>query len=262
MEAYTDFAYLYDTFMEDVPYEEWAELLSSLIKAYADDVSNVCDLGCGTGTLTRMMNKRGYNMCGVDISEDMLSVAMDRQYEGLEDNADDEVDFVPPITYICQDMCELSLLESQDAIYSVCDCINYLITEKDVLACLKSVRKNLKKDGIFIYDFNTVYKYKEVIGNTTIAENREDASFIWENFYTDEDHINEYDVTFFTREENAEGEDLFRRFSETHIQRGYTLEEMKGLAKKAGFNYITALDEATRKVPTDTSERIYMILRK
>lgn len=252
MEAYTDFAYLYDEFMEDVPYAEWADLLSSLIKAYGTNVKTVLDLGCGTGTLTRLMAAKGYEMMGVDYSQDMLTVAAEKN---TEDN---------DILYINQDMRSLELLEKSDAIISVCDCINYMILDEDIEDCFKSVKSNLIKDGIFIFDFNTIYKYETVIGDTTIAENRENSSFIWENYYSSDDHINEYDVTFFTKIEDdtdAESDGIFRRFSEVHIQRGYTLQEMKQFLLTAGFSFVAALDEETRKEPTETSERIYIIAR-
>lgn len=249
MEAYTDFAYLYDIFMEDVPYEKWADLLSSLFKAYGENINNVLDLGCGTGTLTELLADKGYTMTGVDISADMLTVASAKAYESEHD-----------ILYINQDMCELSLMESQDAIISVCDSVNYLITDEDMRGAFGHIYDSLRKDGLFIFDFNTIYKYETVIGDTTIAENREDCSFIWENYYNSTDNINEYDVTFFRRV--SDEEELFERFCETHVQRGYTLEQMKNFAKEAGFVFVTALDEETTKSPTEKSERIYVVLRK
>ena len=117
---------------------------------------------------------------------------------------------------------------------------------------------------MFIFDFNTIYKYETVIGDTTIAENRDDCAFIWENFYSSEDHLNEYDVTFFSKIDTPSSyeDETFRRFTETHIQRGYTLDEMKHFIEKAGLKFVTALDETTRKEPTGISERIYIVARK
>jgi len=250
MEAYTDFAYLYDTFMEDVPYEDWADLLSSLLKAYGENVQKVLDLGCGTGTLTELLSKKGYELTGVDYSLDMLSVAQNKSYESGSD-----------ILYINQDMRELSLVDKQDAIVCVCDCINYILLEDEIVECFLRVKDNLKPGGIFIFDFNTVYKYETVIGDATIAESREDCSFIWENYYEPSTHINEYDVTFFVREDGMD-EDIFRRFEESHIQRGYDLSEMKEFIERAGLKFVTAIDEGTRKTPLDESERIYIIARK
>ena len=251
MECYTDFAYLYDRFMEDVPYEKWADLLSCLIKAYGENVKTVLDLGCGTGNMSLRLADMGYDVMGVDNSEDMLSVASKKAYE-----ADKEILFVN------QDMRELELLEKQDCIISVCDCINYLILDEDIEDTFKRVRQCLANDGLFIFDFNTIYKYETVIGDTTIAENREDCSFIWENFYNTDDHTNEYDVTFFAKDGSIKGENLYRKFEETHIQRGYTLDEMKDFIKSSKLKFVTALDEETRKEPTDTSERIYIVCRR
>ena len=247
MEAYSDFAYVYDTFMETAPYEKWADYIVSLFNAYGKDISSVADLGCGTGKLTMLLSKMGYEMTGVDNSVDMLSVAADRS---IEEGSN--------ITYIHQDMTELNLLSEMDAIISTCDCVNYLILDEDVVSCFKCVYENLRRDGIFIFDFNTIYKYETIIGDTTIAESREDCSFIWENFYDTEGHINEYDVTFFVREKD----DLYRRFDETHIQRGYDLDEIKRFVTDSGLKFITAIDEATHKEPTAESERIYIVARK
>ena len=103
-------------------------------------------------------------------------------------------------------------------------------------------------------------KYEQVIGDTTIAENRDDCSFIWENYYHEEECINEYDLTIFVRD--GEEEDIFRRFNETHYQRGYTLAQMKELIKKAGLKFLFALDADTHEEPTEISERIYIIARE
>jgi len=299
MEAYTDFAEVYDTFMGDVPYEEWADFLASLIEAYGvsrpvrepgevqeleeapesgyiqgfeeapesgevqefEEVQEepgvteedalisernlVLDLGCGT--ITELLYEKGYDMIGVDSSEEMLQIALDKKFETGSD-----------ILYLCQDMRELDLYSTVGTVVSVCDSLNYLLMDEDVLQTFHLVNNYLFPGGIFIFDFNTIYKYEEVIGDTTIAENREDCSFIWENFYSCEDHINEYDVTVFERQED----DLYRRFTETHYQRGYTLEEMKTFLEKAGLIFVTALDEKTHKAPTETSERIYVIARE
>jgi hypothetical protein len=117
------------------------------------------------------------------------------------------------------------------------------------------VNNYLYPGGIFIFDFNTDYKYREVIGDTTIAENREDCSFIWENYYDEEEGLNQYDVTIFVKEE----EELFRRFTETHIQRGYSVEEMEHFLKAAGLKLIQMMDADTEGEVTAVSERILVV---
>lgn len=274
MEAYTDFAQVYDTFMDETPYREWADFIEKLIKQYGVSESEkerkkrgehirlsageaalsseknlVLDLGCGTGCFTELMAAKGYDMIGIDLSQEMLGLALNRSKEAGSSTL-----------YLCQDMRQMELYSTVGTVLSVCDSINYLLEEEDLLETFRLVNNYLYPGGIFIFDFNTLYKYEQVIGDTTIAENRDNCSFIWENYYHEEEHINEYDLTIFVREE--EKEELFRRFSETHYQRGYTLEEMIELINESGLEFITALDADTHENPTPFSERIYMIARE
>lgn len=265
MEAYTDFAMVYDTFMDETPYEQWCEFLMELFRKYGaqkDDTrqenravmdnlrqerNTVLDLGCGTGTLTELLARRGYDMIGVDLSEEMLRIAVDkREKSGLD------------ILYLCQDMRELELYGTVGAAVSVCDSVNYLLEEDDVVQTFRLVNNYLYPEGLFIFDFNTIYKYAEVIGDATIAEDREECSFIWENTYYEEERINEYDLTIFVREEG----DRYRRFQETHLQRGYSLKEMRGMVEAAGLLFVDAIDADTHREVTQESERIYIVARK
>ena len=247
MEAYTSFAQVYDLFQDNIPYEEWADYLKSLLNEYGVKDGLVLDLGCGTGSITELLAKAGYDMIGVDNSEDMLEIAMDKRgRSGLD------------ILYLLQDMREFELYGTVRAVICLCDSLNYLLEEDDLLTTFKLVNNYLDPNGLFIFDFNTVYKYETVIGDSTIAENREDCSFIWENYYTAEDQINEYDLTIFVKQQK----DLFRKFTETHLQRGYTLETMKRLVEQSGLIFVEALDADTHGSVTETSERIYVIARE
>ncbi len=251
---------MYDTFMDETPYEEWAEFLHELIKEYGvsssenkedsplDSEKNlVLDLGCGTGTLTELLHAKGYDMIGVDFSQEMLNVAMQKKEKSGSE-----------ILYLCQDMRELDLYSTVGTVISACDSINYLLEDEAVVETFRLVNNYLYPGGVFIFDFNTLYKYAEIIGDTTIAENREECSFIWDNYFHEEECINEYDLTIFVKEQDGR----FRRFSETHYQRGYTLEEMKGFVKKAGMQFVKAIDADTKKAPTQESQRIYIIARE
>ncbi len=272
MEAYTDFAEVYDELMDDTPYEEWCDFLMGIFQRYGVDSSGereektdvmsavseqtgknlrqerntVLDLGCGTGTLTELLARKGYDMIGVDNAEEMLRIAMDkRERSGLD------------ILYLLQDMRELELYGTVGTVVSVCDSLNYLLAEEDIVQTFARVNNYLYPQGIFVFDFNTVYKYAEVIGDATIAENREDCSFIWENYYHEEQEINEYDLTVFV----AEGT-LFRRFQEVHYQRGYRLEQMQAFLLQAGLEFLEAFDADTHGKVTAESERIYVVARK
>lgn len=269
MEAYTDFAQVYDELMDDTPYEEWCAFLMGIFRRYGvgdaagavagggNDVSvinsnlaqernTILDLGCGTGTLTELLAREGYDMIGVDNAEEMLRIAMEkRERSGLD------------ILYLLQDMRELELYGTVGAVVSVCDSLNYLLDEEDIVQTFDRVNNYLYPQGIFIFDFNTVYKYQTVIGDTTIAENREDCSFIWENYYHEDEEINEYDLTVFVAENQ-----LFRRFQEVHYQRGYRLSQMKALLERAGLEFLEAMDADTHGEVRQESERIYVVARK
>lgn len=270
MEAYTDFAGVYDIFMDQTPYEEWCRRLKQTLERHGIPKGLVLDLGCGTGTLTELLARAGYDMIGIDNSEDMLNAALQkRQSSGLD------------ILYLLQDMREFELYGTVAAIISVCDSLNYLLEEKELIQTFRLVNNYLDPGGLFLFDFNTVYKYEEVIGDRVIAENREDCSFIWENYYDKEEQINEYELTVFVRSK----EGLFRRFQENHYQRGYTLSQIKGCLEAAGMELLEAFDgdggsgilcdtkdlagdgaavrsRAEGNAVTTKSERIYCIARE
>ena len=249
MEAYTSFARVYDTFMDNVPYKEWADYLGKILKEYGIDDGLVLDLGCGTGNMTEMLASSGYDMIGVDNSEDMLELAMEKRMESGKD-----------ILYLLQDMREFELYGTVRAIVSVCDSVNYITEPEELEEVFRLVNNYLDPKGVFLFDFNTVYKYKEVMGDTVIAEDRGECSFIWDNFYYEEERINEYDLTLFIQEDA--NEDLYRRYQETHYQRGYTLEEMKELVECSGLVFEAAYDAVTHEEPTEKSERIYIVARE
>ena len=253
MEAYTSFAEVYDTFMDNVPYEEWADYLEDRLKEYGVKDGLVLELGCGTGSMTELLAEKGYDMIGVDNSEDMLEIAMEKRIESGHD-----------ILYLLQNMQEFELYGTVRAIVSVCDCVNYVTEKNELQEVFRLVNNYLDPQGIFIFDFNTEYKYREVLGDQTIAEAREDCSFIWDNYYYEEERINEYELNLFIRED-AESEtegDLYRRFRETHFQRAYTLEEITRIVEESGLQFVTAYEAFTKEPPSKNSERIYVIARE
>lgn len=247
MEAYSSFARVYDLFMDNVPYEEWSEYIRSILQEYGICDGLMLDLGCGTGKMTRLLAKAGYDMIGVDNSADMLEIAREEEYE----NAD-------RILYLLQDMRSFELYGTVRAIVSICDSVNYILEEDDLREVFRLVNNYLDPAGIFIFDLNTVYKYQEMLGETTISENRAEGSFIWDNYYDEESSINEYDLTLFIREDG----DLYRKYEETHYQRAYELDTIKRLLAEAGMEFVTAYDAFTREPIKEDSERIYIIARE
>ena len=288
MEAYTSFAYVYDTFM-DVPYGEWARHIREKLCEHGVTDGIVLDLGCGTGTMTERLAGYGYDMIGVDNSEEMLELAMEKKTESGYD-----------ILYLLQDMRGFELYGTVRAVVSVCDSVNYITEPDELEEVFRLVNNYLDPKGIFLFDFNTVHKYRDVIGDSTIAEDRGVCSFIWDNRYYEKEQINEYDLTLFiaedfnpmenayvsertadsedallseegagdledtmfSEEEGGENGSLYRRYTETHYQRGYTLAEIQELLERAGLVFIEAYDADTKETPNDTSERICVIARE
>ncbi len=248
MDAYTSFASVYDTFMDNIPYEEWAEYLIGLLKEYGVHDGLIADLGCGTGSMTELLATAGYDMIGIDNSEEMLDIAMDKRVKSGND-----------ILYLLQDMRAFELYGTVKAVISICDSINYIQDESDLKEVFRLVNNYLDPQGIFVFDFNTVYKYREVMGNQTIAEDREECSFIWDNYYYEEEGINEYELSLFIKEADSK---LYHKYQETHFQKAYELETIQKLLHESGLEYITAYDAFTKNAPTDQSERIYVVARE
>ena len=247
MDAYSSFAEVYDTFMDNVPYEEWAEYLAAILREYGIEDGLVLDLGCGTGSMTEKLAAKGYDMIGVDNSGEMLEIAMEKKEKSGWD-----------ILYLMQDMREFELYGTVRGVISACDSVNYITDEKELEQVFRLVNNYLDPKGIFIFDFNTEYKYREVLGNQTIAEDRDDCSFIWENYYYEDQQMNEYELTLFIKEEK----ELYRKYQELHLQRAYTLDVMKELIAWAGLEYVTAYDAYTMDPPHEKSERICVVARE
>lgn len=250
MDAYTGFAPVYEMFMDNIPYAEWCEYVMTLLQEYGVSDGLVMDLGCGTGTMTRLLAAGGYDMIGVDISEEMLEIAIQRSGEADE--------AATGILYLLQDMRAFELYGTVRAVVSVCDSMNYLMEYDDLVQVLSLINNYLDPGGVFIFDLNTIYKYQQEMGDQTIAENREEGSFIWENYYDEEEQINEYNLTLFIRE--ADGR--YQKYEETHYQRAYSLESIKQAIAAAGMEFVAAYDALGKNAPREDSERIYIVARE
>ena len=248
MEAYTGFAEVYDLFMDNIPYEEWGEYIKGLLKEYGIDEGLVLELGCGTGTMTEILASAGYDMIGIDQSEEMLEEALEKKQESGHE-----------ILYLCQDMRKFELYGTVRAIVCVCDSMNYILEEDEVLDILSSASHNyLDYGGLFIFDLNTEYKYREILGEQTIAENREEGRFIWENYYDEESMINEYDLTLFVKEPSG----LYRKEEENNFQRAYSLETIRELVEKSGLKLLHIYDAFSHEPAREDSERVYVICQR
>lgn len=274
MDAYTSFARVYDLFMDNVPYEEWCDYITGLLNEYGISDGLVLDLGCGTGSMTELLAARGYDMIGVDVSEDMLEIAAEKRAASGRD-----------ILYLQQDMRSFELFGTVRAVVCLCDSINYLLDPEDLVTVFRLVNNYLDPGGIFIFDLSSEYKYRELLADRTIAENRDEGSFIWDNYYDEESRINEYDLALFipvgseagkhdqnksekfdrdAAEKPGQEGSLYRKYQETHFQRAYSLEEIREALEKSGLEFLAWYDGDGdgRGEPREDSERIYVIARE
>ncbi len=246
MQPYSGFASVYDLFMDNVPYEEWADYVQHLLNKNKIEKGLLLELGCGTGSMTRRLAERGFDLIGIDYSEEMLAIA--RANSTDEDN----------ILYLCQDMREFELYGTVAAVISVCDSMNYILHEEELLKVFRLVNNYLDPGGLFIFDLDTRYAYEEVLGDNTIAENREEGSFIWENTYYEDEMINEVNLSLFI----PEGDGLYRKYEETHYRRAYSLDTVSSLIEEAGMELVAIYDMLTEKKPKKDCERVYIIARE
>lgn len=245
MERYTSFAKVYDEFMDQTPYEQWCKNVQGFfLECQIDKDAKVVELGCGTGKMTRLLAAYGYDMTAIDSSVEMLEIARNQQDDG--------------ILYVWQDMVELELPKPVDAVISICDCMNYILEQTDLQEVFRRVESYLKEEGVFLFDMNSKYKYEQLLGDHTFAEDREDCSFIWENFYDKDERINEYQLSLFIQNETG----MYDKFEEVHFQKAYEQKEVKKLLKNAGFQSVTVLDADTMKEPKEDTQRLYFICQK
>lgn len=242
MESYKDFARVYDEFMDQTPYDEWLKNILNVFEQYKiKENAQVVDLGCGTGKMARRLKKAGYHVTAVDNSMDMLEVAASEEDDG--------------ILYVLQDMVSLELPDKIDAVVSICDCMNYILEKEDLKEAFTRVKRFLKEEGVFMFDMNSHYKYREILACNTFAEDREDASFIWDNFYDESDRINEYQLSLFIQNEHG----TYNKYEELHLQKAYDEAEIKELLYEAGFTSVTVCDADTMEEVKEDTQRLYFI---
>ena len=242
MKPYQGFARVYDYFMADTPADDWIAFIERLWALNNQKPDLVLDIGCGTGAITVPLAHKGYNVIGVDISEDMLSTARQKA-ERLDLD----------ILFLNQDMREFELYGTVDSVICVCDTINYLNDEIELKQFLKLAYNYLNSGGLLVFDVSTEYKYSEILADNNFCDINENAAYIWENSFDPDSHVNEYLVTFFI--ENDSGN--YERFEELHSLRAFDSAEIIHALEISGFNNIHAYDADGFGTPVHESERIF-----
>lgn len=240
---YRDFAYIYDELMDDVDYKKWYLYIEDIIKDEKPDVRDILEMACGTGRMSYYFLEKGYNMTCFDLSEDMLAVAENR----LRKFKNKQI--------LKHNMIDFSNRDSYDLVISNCDSINYIVGDGDLLETFQNVRDNLRDGGIFIFDINSSYKLKNILGNNTYIEDRDNVFYSWENFLYEDEHLVEFFLSFFIKEED----NRYRRFNEEHVERIYEITEIETLLKESGFTKIEYYETFKFEKPNDKSERITFV---
>ena len=239
---YGDFAYFYDKLMYDLDYEKIYKFIREVLGKKSLEPELILEMACGTGGLTEKL-ARDYKIHAFDLSDDMLSVCENKiRSKNLKLFKQNMVGFSAPASY--------------DAIFSVGDSLNYLTDEKDFEAAIKSSYDHLKDGGIFIFDLNTEYKFKNIPPVT--VDEVEDVFYLWENIYDEEEKLNTYGVNFFR---NIKDND-YKRFYEEHLERAYDLSFVKNLLEKTGFKDIEVYDDYEFKEVRDETSRYTFITRR
>ena len=244
---YTDFAQVYDALMRDVDYAAWAAFYDKLlIQNGMNQNASIVECACGTGSITLELCAKGYRMTGIDLSQQMLSIAMKK--------ARDKGYTVP---FICQDMAKLSLGRRADAILATCDGLNYLHAEK-VARFFDRASFGLRSGGMLLFDVSTPWKLQSVLGNNTLTCNEEDFSYIWENEWNDHTQTVKLLVTAFVKRKDG----LFFRTCEEQTQFAHSLEFLHTALRNAGFTEIQAYSGQSLQNAKQNDERWHITALK
>ena len=243
-DAYTILARSYDRLTADVDYGKWADYIERHFRKLKRPVRSVVELGCGTGSLTRLLAGRGYRMTAVDLSPDMLAVA-DQKCEGLG------------VLFLCQDMSRLTLLECADAVVSCLDSVNYVTRPAALRRTFRRVYRHLAPGGLFLFDVKTPAALEGADGQTSLDE--DDSLFcVWRADYYPRRRVCAYGLDLFVREEDGS----WSRGREYHEEYAYTPEELSDFLRDAGFESIRIYGDKTLSAPKEGAQRVFFAAKK
>lgn len=246
MSSYSFFAQYYDTLTENAEYEKRADHLMELFRRHGHKPGVTLDLACGTGSLTIALCKRGIDIFGADASSDMLSIAQQKAYE-----ADKQ------ILFLCQKMQKLELYGNIDTCICSLDSINHLTSENDVVRTFRRIEKYLSPDGLFVFDANTVYKHKHILGNNCFIYDTDTVFCAWQNSFSEENNRVDITLDFFAPDGKK-----YQRYTEEFSEYAYTQEKMEEMLHKAGLKAAAVYDELSFDEPKENSQRLVYAVRK
>ncbi|RUS48560.1 class I SAM-dependent methyltransferase [Cohnella sp. AR92] len=260
MRSYRQFAAVYDRLMEEMPYPEWLSFARRCWDRYGMPAT-IVDLGCGTGNLAIPLAKSGFQVFGIDLSSDMLSIARNKWEAGGRGLIGEK----GGIRWLQQDMRDWELPEPADAVISFCDSINYLTEPEDVVSAFRHTYEGLAPGGLFLFDVHAPSQLERYAEEQPFVLDEKDVAYLWVCDYDPERMEIEHDLTFFVREESAPGSansGLYYRFEESHVQRAYDPDWLAEQLTAAGFELLHRFADFKWAAPTEESERLFFVARK
>ena len=245
MSGYNAFAEVYDKLTDNIEYKKRADYVSALFDRYGvRGKEPILDLACGTGSLTIELAKLGYDMIGVDSAYAMLSQAQNKKYE---ENVD--------VLFLCQDMTELDLYGTISGAVCMLDSLNHLDSAEEVKRTIEKVGLFMEHGGIFIFDVNTIYKHREILGNNTFVYDCDDVYCVWQNSLNDDDSV-DISLDIFERKDGA-----YYRSGEEFSERAYPIGQYKKWLGDAGFELLHIYDEMSDRELNDRTQRAVFVAR-
>ena len=244
MSGYHIFSQFYDNLTFNVDYKKRADYIQSVLSLCGHDAGITLDLACGTGTLTLELAERGVDIYGIDGSYDMLSQAMDKAAEKGMD-----------ILFLCQQMENLDLYGTIDTCICTLDSLNHITDKAKLQKTFDRVALFMNSDGYFIFDVNTVYKHRKILGSNTFVYDTGDVYCVWQNSYK-ENNIVSIELDIFEREGN-----IYRRSSERFKERAYETDELKEMLESSGFEVVAVYNDMTTDELSDTADRAVLVAR-
>ncbi|QOR65603.1 class I SAM-dependent methyltransferase [Cytobacillus suaedae] len=247
--SYQQFAYLYDELMKDIDYNQWISFVKESLPGELTSKSKlrVLDLACGTGELSVRLADEGYEVTGVDLSEEMLAVAGEKAMEKGKQ-----------ITLFQQNMMELEGHEKFDVILCFCDSLNYLGSSDEVRQTFQCIFNQLVDGGLFLFDVHSIYKMNQIFADQTFVSNADDISYIWNCYQGEFENSVEHDLSFFVKKENG---NEYVRYDEVHFQRTFEPADYQKWLEAVGFTLNNISSDFQRSI-TDQPERIFFSLKK
>lgn len=246
MSAYGEFAYVYDALMQNADYDKRCDYLLRLFEKYGKRPTLMLDLACGTGAFSIRFAKKGIEVIGADMSEDMLSVA--RETAALNDT---------DVLFLCQKAEELDLFGTVDGAICCMDSVNHITDVSALEKAFAKVSLFLEPDSLFIFDINTPYKHREVLANNTFVLENEDVFCVWQNEFDENSAETTVSLDFFVEEDG-----VYSRFSEEFKEKSYSIEQITALLEKSGLEVVEIFDDLSEKPLSKKSERAIIISKK